>query len=35
MLGIAIISSTCSYGGLALAARTTRPPVALDELAGH
>jgi len=28
MLGIAIISSACSYGGLALAARTTRPPVA-------
>jgi hypothetical protein len=35
MLGIAIISSACSYGGLALAARTTRPPAALDELAGR
>jgi len=35
MLGIAIVSSACSYGGLALAARTTRPPVALDEPAGH
>jgi uncharacterized membrane protein SirB2 len=34
-LGIAIISSACSYGGLALAAPATRPPVALDELAGH
>jgi hypothetical protein len=31
VLGIAIISSACSYGGLALAARTTRPPAALDE----
>jgi hypothetical protein len=28
MLGIAIISSACSYGGLVLAARLTRPPVA-------
>ena len=35
MLGIAIISSACSYSGLALAARTTRPPAALDELAGR
>lgn len=35
VLGVAIVSSACSYGGLALAARSTRPPVALDELAGH
>jgi len=35
VLGIAIISTACSCGGLALAARATRPPVVLDERAGH
>jgi len=34
ILGIALFSSACSYGGLALAARTIRPPAAFDELAG-
>jgi len=35
VLEIAIISTACSCGGLALAARTIRPPVVLDERAGH
>jgi len=34
-LGLAITSSAFSYGGLVLATRTARPPVAFDGLAGH
>jgi hypothetical protein len=31
VLGIALLSSACSYGGLMLAARTRKSPMALDE----
>ena len=35
LLGVAIVSSACSYGGLALAARSTRPPAARDKPVDH